>query len=653
VKSRPILSATIACAVSLATCAGSARAFDFFGLFGGEEQATPNADSVAYEVKFTGLDDAAGVAQNLKDASNAWKLRLQSPSSGVGLARRVVADFPRLTQALWANGYYDAELRVRVAEVEVFPDGKGADAAGIAAERHKGQSLAPVVFEVALGPQFHLRNVEVIDARTHAPIDRTPFSRRAFLFDENEPAGASALMARQSAWVDELRAKSHPLAKIVDTRTVVRHEEGVVDVTVTLDPGPVGTIGDVRVEAPPDIPEEVIRSFIYLERTEDYTPKRLADARKSVSQIEAVGGVKVEDAQDHLDPDGTMPIAVTATERKQHALGVNASYANTDGPALRAYWLDRNLFGGAERLRFDLEGGLAATGGATASPKFSSLHLDDLVGRAAASFVKPALWGTRNDLLLDAAAVRERTVYYEASYLNATAAIRHRFSETASVQAGVEVEAGHTYDVWGGHDYSLLGFPLSATYDSTDNALAPTKGVRALARVTPYVNALPHGVGMVQSKGQLSAYHALDEDAWYILAARVAVGSIVGENIEDIPASHRFFAGGGGSVRGYLYRSLAPDNGFGFPTGGRSLFETSAEARIKLTPTIGIVPFLDAGTAFAAPYPDFKTTLRASAGLGFRYYTGIGPIRVDFATPLNPRPGDGKFAIFIGIGESF
>jgi translocation and assembly module TamA len=630
-----------------------ARAFDLFGLFGGEQQATPNADSVAYEIKFLGVDDNAGVAQNLKDVSNSWRLRLESPSSGAGLARRVVADFPKLAEALWANGYYDADVRARVADVAVFPDGKGAEAAGVAAERHKGQSLAPVVFDVTLGPQFHLRNVEVIDARTHAPIDRSQFSRRAFLFEKVEPAVASGIMARESAWVDELRAKSHPLAKVVETRSVVRHESDVVDVVVTLDPGPIGKIGDVRVQAPPEIPEEVIRSFIYLEKTEDYSPKRLAETRKSVSQIEAVGGVKVEDAQDRLDPDGAMPIDVITTARKEHAVGANASYSNTDGPALRAYWLDRNLFGGAERLRFDLEGGLAPTGGATAAPNLSNIQFNDVIGRAAVSFVKPALEGSRNDLLLDAAAVRERTVFYWANYANASAAIRHRFSETASVQGGVEVEYGHTFDVWGAHDYSLLGFPIAATYDSTDTALSPTKGVRAFARVTPYVAALPHGVAMVQSKAQVSGYYALDEDAWYILAGRVAAGSIVGANIEDIPASHRFFAGGGGSVRGYLYRSIAPDNGFGFPTGGRSLLETSAEARIKVTQNVGVVPFVDAGTAYAAPYPDFDTTLRAAAGIGLRYYTAIGPIRFDVAAPLNRRPGDGKFAIFIGIGESF
>ena len=630
-----------------------ALAFDFFGLFGAPEKAEPSPDAIAYDISFEGLDDAGGLEQNLKDASNSWRLRLDSPSGGFGLTRRVVADYPRLTDALWANGYYNATIRARVAGVPVFPDGRGGEAAAQAAEAYRGRELAPVVFEVELGPQFRLGAIEVIDARTHAPIDRSLFSRRAFDFATDEPARGSSLIARQAEWIDELRAKSYPLAKVVEARPVVRHDAEVVDATFVIAPGPEAGIGAVRYEGSPGVDPAVIRSFVYLEEGEPYSPKRLADTRKSILQIEAIGGAKVEDAQDHLDANGNMPIRVDTTERKEHAFGVSANYSNTDGPALRTYWMDRNLFGGAERLRFDVEGGLAPIGGASAAPNFSDLKISDVIGRAGVSFIKPALDGTRNDLLIDAAAVRERTDYYAANYGTGTIGVRHRFAETTSVQAGVQIEAGHTFDAWGGHDYSLFGFPLSANYDSTDSPLAPTKGVRAVANVTPYVKALPHGVGMVQSKGQVSTYYALDDQAWYILAGRVAAGSIVGADIADIPASHRFFAGGGGSVRGYVYKSIAPDNGFGFPTGGRSLFETSGEARIKVTPNIGVVPFVDAGTAFSSPYPDFQTTMRVGAGLGFRYYTAIGPIRVDLATPVNRRPGDGKFALFIGIGESF
>jgi translocation and assembly module TamA len=629
-----------------------ARAFDFFGLFGQAEKAEPSASAVAYDIAFSGLEDQGKLEQNIKDSSNSWRLRLEAPGTGVGLARRVVADYPRIAAALWASGYFNAVVRASVAGVAVSPDGKGSEAAAAAAEGYRGAGLAPVRFEIDPGPLFKLRHVVVYDARTNAPIDPALFPRKALKNDPDDPARAAALRARQAEWIDALREKSYPLAKIVSTRPVVLHNEQVMDVAVTIDPGPKAGIGAVELSGSPGVDPDVIRSFIYLEEGEAYSPKKLADARKSIARIEALGGVKVEDGA-KLDKNGNLPIFVETSERKRHAIGASAMFSNVNGPALRAYWVDRNLFGGGERLRFDVEGGLAYYNNSAAVVSFPQLKASNLVGAARLSFIKPALWGTRNDLLLDAAAVRERTVYYWAAYGNFNGAIRHRFSDTASVQAGVEVEGGQYFDAFGLHDYSLLGFPLSGNYDSTDNALAPTRGIRVTGRVAPYVKALPHGVSMVESKGQASGYYALDEDARYILAGRVAAGSIVGAGIENVPANRRFFAGGGGSVRGYRYRSISPENGVGFSTGGLSLFEASAEARLKVTENIGVVPFLDVGAAFSSPFPNFSSTLRASAGLGLRYYTGIGPIRVDVATPLNPRPQDSRFAIFMGVGESF
>lgn len=630
-----------------------ASAFDLFGLFGAaEESPPPSLQAVPYAVEFVGLDDEGDLARNLQDASGTWSLRLQAPAAGAGLARRVVADFPRLTEALWAGGYYDAEIRASVAGVAIHPDGHGADTAANAAERLRNQALVPIRFEIVPGPLFRLRDVAIHDARTKTPIDRTLFSKKTFEREADEPARAAALQALQAEWIDQLRAKSYPLAKVVATKPVIRHSEKVVDVTVTIDPGPRAGIGEVSVSGSPGIDPSVIRSFIYLEQGEDYSPKKLADTRKSIARIEAVGSAKVEDGA-ALDGNGNLPLLVQTTERKRHAIGVDAFFSNVDGPGLRSYWVDRNLFGGAERLRVDLEGGLAPFGSSATFHGFSSIKTSDLIGRAKASFIKPALWGSRDDLLLDAGVVREKTDYYWAYYGNISGAIRHRFSDSASVQAGLEFERGHTYDVFGPHDYSLFGFPLAANYDGTDNPLAPTSGIRAVANVTPYVKTFRDSVGMIQSKAQVSGYHALDEDAWYILAGRVAAGSIVGAGIEEIPASHRFFAGGGGSVRGYRYRSLSPDGGFGFPIGGRSLLEASVEARVKVTQNIGIVPFYDTGAAFASSFPDFHTSIRSSVGLGLRYYTGIGPIRLDVATPLGRRPGESKFAVFIGVGESF
>jgi translocation and assembly module TamA len=151
-----------------------------------------------------------------------------------------------------------------------------------------------------------------------------------------------------------------------------------------------------------------------------------------------------------------------------------------------------------------------------------------------------------------------------------------------------------------------------------------------------------------------STYYSVDEDSKYILAGRVGLGAMGGSDILEIPDSRRFFAGGGGSVRGYAWRSLAPLGANNQPIGGESLFEASVEARVKITDSIGVVPFADAGTAYASSFPNFTQDMRYSVGLGLRYYTGFGPIRLDVATPLSRSPGtNSPVAVYIGIGQAF
>ena len=224
-----------------------AGAFDFFGLLGSEEEPPPpSPETLPYKLEFTGLDDDKSLAQNLKDASNVWRLRLQAPASGAGLTRRVVGDFPNLANALWASGYFDAEVEAKVAGVPIYPDGRGIDAASSAAEEFRNKAPVPVTISIDPGPLFHLRHVVVFDARTMAPIDPTLFSKKAFERAPDAPARAAALRAMQAEWVDELRRRSYPLAKIVKTEPVVQHREQALDVAVTIDPGPRAGIGEVR-----------------------------------------------------------------------------------------------------------------------------------------------------------------------------------------------------------------------------------------------------------------------------------------------------------------------------------------------------------------------------------------------------------------------
>jgi translocation and assembly module TamA len=430
-----------------------------------------------------------------------------------------------------------------------------------------------------------------------------------------------------------------------------------MDLTAVIDPGPRAGFGEVTITGRQGFPSSVVRSFIYIKTGDPYSPKVLAETRESLRQIQALGSVRIREGT-ALDPNGNLPIFVEADDRLPHVVGFAAKYSSIDGPLGQVYWEDRNLFGDAEWLRLEADTFVNQPINGTSITSFRDITLDNLGWRFKSSFIKPNLGGTTNDFLIDGLAENVSTGGdsfggYNGRLIDINAAIRHRFDDKFSMQIGTEAQVGQSTDILGKVDYRLIGIPIGITYDSTDSKLDPTRGWRINATVASYPTFLGSTLDLVRMKAEASTYYALDEEARYVLAGRVAAGSLTGSSLADIPANLRFYAGGAGSVRGYRYQSLGPMLPNGFVIGGRSLFEASAELRVKVTETIGIVPFFDAGNAFISSLPDFNMALQMSAGLGLRFFTPIGPIRLDVAAPLNPRPGDKPVAVYVSMAQAF
>ncbi|MCE4222488.1 BamA/TamA family outer membrane protein [Methylobacterium sp. C25] len=648
-----MLALTIACIAALAV-PQPARAFDFFGLFGSEEEPPqPSATALPYTVRITGVDDN-DVVQALQDTSTLYRLRQEAPPDGEGLVRRAEADLRRLTEVLSGYGFYQGTVTIRVDGVTVTGESSLA-AAARAAETSRSRALVPVKIVVDLGPAYTVRSVTVRDrAGRGFPSDVLP--PKILRVEDDAPARSATVLAREAKIVDRFRSLGHPFAKVISRDPVVDDAAHVMDVTFTVDPGPRAGIGEVAVSGGEGIDPAVIRSFIYSEPGDPYSPKAISEIRRTVAKVEGVGAIRVREGET-LDANGNLPVFVEIGERERNLLGVAARYSTVDGPGVRAYYANRNLFGGGETLRIDADLYYLGLGydPFAQQRKFAGIDTTGLGGRLSATFVKPALAGTRNDLLANVFVTREVQQSYLVDAAGASVGIRHRFSDSFSAQVGIDGQVGRSKDALGTVDYRLIGVPVSVNYDSTDSLLDPTKGVRLSASVAPYPSFLGSDPGIFVAKAQGSTYYALDEDANYILAGRLGFGSVSGASLSEIPDNFRFFGGGGGSVRGFAYRTLGPRGPFNLPIGGRSLLEASVEARIKVTDTIGVVPFFDAGTAFASSLPDFDERIRTAAGIGLRYYTGIGPIRVDLAFPLDTIKGyhERPVALYISLGQAF
>ncbi|KQT77706.1 hypothetical protein ASG59_10195 [Methylobacterium sp. Leaf466] len=651
---RPILQRVATCVVvgCVLVAPRPAAAFDLFGLFGSEEEPpAPSVAAVPYTVKFQGVEED-DVLQALKDTSSLHRLRQEAPPDGEGVVRRAEADLKRLGDVLSGYGYYQGRVAIVVEGVTLGGEASVA-AAARAAEAARGRSLVPVKVVVETGPLYTLRSVTVRDPRGGA-IATEVLPPRFTEVDPSVPARSATVLAREAQIVDRFRSLGHPFVKAVGRDPVVDDAAHVMDVTFVVDPGPIAGLGPVTVRGTSDIDPAVVRSFIYTEPGDPYSPKALADIRRSVSRVEGLGSVRVREGE-ALDADGNLPIFVDVTERDRNLIGVSARYSTVDGPGVRGYYANRNLFGGGETLRIDADVSYLGNDLYATQRKLAGIDSNGIGGRLGATFVKPALWGTRNDLVANLFVGREAQQSYVTDAVGGTIGIRHRFSDTFFAQIGVDGQVGRSQDALGKLDYRLVGIPVSLSYDSTDNLLDPTKGVRLTASATPYAGFLGSDPSIFVAKAQGSTYYAFDEAGRYIIAGRVGFGSISGADLADVPPNIRFFAGGGGSVRGFAYRTLGPRGPFNLPVGGLSLLEASVEGRIKVTDTIGVVPFFDAGTAFSGSLPDFDERIRTAVGLGLRYYTGIGPIRVDVAFPLDRIKGNNErpVALYISLGQAF
>lgn len=634
-----------------------ARAFDFdvWGLLGLDRPPPVSATALSYsldiEAKTPEGKNDSDVEQGLRDASATYRLRKDPPPDGESLVRRLQADLNPLLDALWGAGRYNGEIDVTIDGAPISFDEAGIAAAARRANTFLNRAVVPIKVSAKLGPLFKLRTVDVDYPRELASQG---LPRRAFPLKVGDPAISADLRAAQLRLVDWFRSNGHPQAKIADVKATVDHAAAAMDLRLRVAVGPKAGIGAITISG--DVDPRVVATHVYLREGEPYSPERLVMTKTSIAKIPAIGGIRIREGET-LDANGNVPIFIDVTQRPRHAAGFSARYSTVDGPRVSAYYENRNLFGGAERLRIEGSASLLQPIDGSGYGSLKDIRFSDLGARLTGTFVKPGLYGTPNDLLVEATAFRERVGNndlggYTNDTVRGTVGVVHRFSEMASVLGGIQVEQSQSRDVLGRVDATLVGVTASGRYDSTDNLLDPTRGVRLSATVNAYPMLLGSTINLYEARLAGSAYYALDEDANYVLAGRLAVGALGGAPLAAIPDAHRFFSGGGGSVRGFGYNTISPMM-FGQIIGGRSLIEGSAEVRVKVTPTIGIVPFFDFGTASNSSMPNFKDYVGYGAGIGLRYLTPVGPIRFDVATPLNPRPGDSRWAVYVSIGQAF
>ena len=575
----------------------------------GELFPITDAPPPGYEVRFEGIEDRA-LLDLVRQASLLQSLRQKPPASPTALDTRARGDVERLQTVLRSESYY---------------------AGMVGYEVDRARELPLVVVRLETGPAYALTRFDIgyIGGRDTAGL---PKAMRDLALDPGMKARAPAIRDAEQRLLQRLARSGFPYAAVDDRRIVVNHDEKTLTVDLRLDAGPEVTFGAVRIEGADDVDPDYVRKLLVWHEGERFDQGKVEDSLSALRASNLFAAVDIAPTA-RPEADGPAELLVRVEERPARSIGGGVSWSTTNGALAEALWEHRNLAGHNETLRLTAKGGEVEQG-------------------ASATLAKPHLWRPDQTGRLGLEGAREHTEAYKQIGFGGSVGLERKIDPLWRASAGV---TGEYLDIRENDDgeFLVLSLPLGLLRDSRDSILNPTEGSRLELTLTPSAGTLDHEVGFLSLGGAVASYLAIDDDARFVLAGRLGLATIVGAAREDIPASKRLYAGGGGSVRGYGYQLLGPLDAGNDPVGGRSRIETSIEIRARITETIGIVPFLDGGSVHRDSYPDLEQEFRLAAGIGLRYHTRFAPLRLDFAFPLDRRRVDDAFQFYVSIGQAF
>ncbi|PUB17363.1 autotransporter assembly complex protein TamA [Yoonia sediminilitoris] len=541
------------------------------------------------------------------------------PQDYVAAAR---ADYRRLLTALYGEGFYGSTISITIDGVE----------ASSISPLGAPSVIRKVVIEVDAGPRFKFGRLAI------SPVPQTlEFPEE---FRRGRTAETRRIKEAVSLSLDSWRDLGYPKVTVAEQRIVARHPKRRLDVDVALDTGPRLTFGALTPNGNRNVRDERIVQIAGLPTGEVYSPQALEMAERRLRRTGAFDSVALQEA-DEIGPGDTLPITAQVAEAKLRRIGFGLELSSIDGVTVSAFWLHRNLLGGAERARLNVE--VAGIDGQTGGTDYA------IQGQ----FTRPASFGPDTEYYFKGEIAREDEPNYLLDKISLETGLSRIINDDLTVQAGVGLLRASEESEIGSRDYTLLTLPLEATLDRRNDPTNASQGYFIDLTATPFVSADGEVAG-ARLFSDTRGYVEITESLTF--GARAQIGSVIGADLDEAPADFLFYSGGGGTVRGQPYQSLGVDrviNGQTISTGGDSFVGTQLEARYGINDALSVVGFYDAGFVGETQTPLEDGDWHAGAGFGLRYNTGIGPIRFDVATPASGDNAGEEVQVYIGIGQAF
>ena len=496
------------------------------------------------------------------------------------------------------------------------------------------------VVRIVPGPRFTIAEprVEWVESPPEPPVQAKAVE--AVRLPPGAPGRAAEVVAAEGRIVAALSEQGYADAEARPREVVVDHADRTVRPTYRIAARQPVKLDGLTVRTRGRTNPEWVKRLAPWSNGERYTPDDVAELERRLLDTGVYDSVTVALSPQN-DAQGLRPVVVSLNDRPRASIDLGASYSSAEGFGVDGRYTLYNRLGRADTLTFGAQ-------------------YSGILKRLDAQLSLPHWRQVQETLRLSAAVYEDDTDAYRERAVGARFDLIKRLGRTSYRTYGLGVEGSDN------DEKQLIGGQLVAverqlatvtalaalTLDRSDNPLDPTTGWKVDGRIEPTLSAGDGTSAYVRATAQGAAYLPLDEKGRTVIAGRLRLGSILGGNIPDVPGPRRFFAGGGGSVRGFEYQGVGPRFPDNTPIGGLSLVEASLEARRDITEKWGAVAFVDVGSVGEEQYPDFED-LSVGVGVGVRYNLSFAPIRLDVAFPVNRREGDAAFQVYISFGQAF
>lgn len=578
------------------------------------------APARAFEITVNVPEAPRALHEQLSNTSLVIAAQRQGTSIAHDIVAAARADYRRLLAVLYEHGYFGPVISLRI-------DGREA---ALLPPFETLRAVTEVTLHIDTGPRFHfgLARIAPVAAGTEITPD----------FDTGQVAGTGVISQAASQALLGWRNRGHAKARLSGQSILADHNSARLAVDIDLDPGPKLRFGALRLTGQTRLSEARVHQIASLPEGQVFDPQTLEKIAKRLRRTGVFRSVTLAEA-DTPGPGDRLDIDLHLQDDKPRRLSFGAELESRDGLSLSAAWLHRNLLGGGERL--SLEGSLSGIGGQNGTTELAFQ----------AAFSRPATFHPDTDLGLGAEVQNIDSSLYDIDRLALSAGLTRTLSAQLILSGGLRLEASNAQDDYGARQFRTVGLPLRAVWDLRDDLLDPTEGLFIKTEVMPYASSKDGAPGLRLS-GDARTYRALGSER-VVAAGRLQIGTILGPGIAETPPDYLFLTGGGGTVRGQPYQSGFVTSG-GKRSGGLSFVAVSGELRMQASDAFSVVAFYDAG--FVGSSSTIASTgtgnWHAGAGLGMRYHTSIGPIRVDVAVPVSGGSGGGT-QLYIGIGQAF